>query len=430
MNKVMKKLFFFLIICLTLFGSCKKDEPVTGVTPAMARDTLYYIMKQWYYWYNLIPTVTKADYKDPYELLEAMRYKTLDRYSFVADYDEINAEMAGAFVGHGFRIGLDKDSIARIVLIYKNSPLYAEGVRRGWIVKKINNVDLAPLLLDKDRTAYNNLIGASTAGVTNTFLFKKPDGTEVTITSTKKSFTINTVISYDTLQLKSGMTGHIVFEKFIEPSANELKTAFAFFKTHNVTDLILDLRYNLGGYFDIAQQLASYIAGNGKTGNVFAKIEYSDKNTGYNRSFPFISTSYSLSLPRLVVITSRMTASASESVMNGLKPYLTVVSTGDTTDGKPTGMNAWPCGKKYWFYPVTCRIVNSLGEGDFYDGIPPDKLTSDDITHDFDDRNEECLKEAIRYLETGAFSGKGAENFRRSVQFSEKPSLINNTFLK
>jgi len=117
-------------------------------------------------------------------------------------------------------------------------------------------------------------------------------------------------------------------------------------------------------------------------------------------------------------------------VMNGLKPYLTVVSTGDTTDGKPTGMNAWPCGKKYWFYPVTCRIVNSLGEGDFYDGIPPDKLASDDITHDFDDRNEECLKEAIRYLETGAFSGKGAENFRRSVQFSEKPSLINNTFLK
>ena len=60
------------------------------------------------------------------------------------------AEMQGTFVGHGFRIGLDDADNARIALIYTGSPLYAEGVRRGWIVKKINDTDIAPILISRD----------------------------------------------------------------------------------------------------------------------------------------------------------------------------------------------------------------------------------------------------------------------------------------
>ncbi len=433
----MKKLFLLLIIFLTLFGSCKKDEPEpvikpepVEVTPAMARDTLYYIMRQWYLWSSLIPSVTKENYSDPYELLEAMRYKPRDVWSFVAGYDELNAEFAGTFVGHGFRIGLDKDSKVRIAMIYKNAPLYAEGVRRGWIVKQINNIDLAPIFLTNDNEAYSSLIGPATAGITNTFLFETPDGEEVTISSTKKSFTINSVILYDTLHLKSGkIAGHLVFESFIKISENELKTAFAFFKANNVQELILDLRYNQGGYFYISQQLASYIAGNGKAGSVFTTFKYNSKNSTYNESYPFTTTSYSLALPRLIVITSPITASASEVVINGLKPHLNVVIAGDTTDGKPTAMDGWPCAEKYWFYPVTCETVNSLGEGGFYDGFYPDKTALDDITHDFDNRDEGCLQEAILYLETGSFSDKKASGFSSFQPFSERPSWMNNTFI-
>src|SRR4030043_1928906 len=137
----MKKLFPLLLIMLIVFASCRKEDPHPAgneVTPAMARDTLYYIMKQWYYWYNLMPSVTKENYADPYDLLEALRYTEIDKWSFVADYEEFVAEMEGTFVGHGFRIGLDKSLNARIAMIYNNSPLYQEGVRRGWIVKKIN----------------------------------------------------------------------------------------------------------------------------------------------------------------------------------------------------------------------------------------------------------------------------------------------------
>jgi Periplasmic protease len=435
----MKRTIFFFVILMLITGSCKKTEPITDttVTAAQARDTLYYIMKQWYYWYNMteptnVTSVTKDNYDDPYKLLEAMRYKALDKWSFIADYDEFLAEMQGTFVGHGIRVGIDDGSLARIAMIYNNSPLYTSGVRRGWIIKKINGTDLAPIIIANDATAYNNAFGPSTAGWTNTFLFQKPNGRDTTIASAKSSFTINSVLVYDTLHLKTGaIAGHLVFESFIEPSENELKTAFAYFKARNVTKFILDLRYNSGGYLYIAQELASYLAGNSLAGTTYAKLSYNDKMQSANSTYTFITTNSPTPLSEVVVITTRLTASSSESVMNGLKPHMTVVSVGDTTDGKPVGMNGWPCGEKYFFWPITFKLVNSAEQGDYFAGIPPDKIATDDITHDFSDRNEKCLKEAILYLETGAFSsGKGADKFSRSAMFGEKPAWMNNTFVQ
>ncbi|MFZ0280901.1 MAG: S41 family peptidase [Bacteroidales bacterium] len=434
----MKKLILFTTVIIALVSSCKKEDPPPVdenpvLTDAMARDSLYYLMKQWYYWVDSMPAVTKENYSDPYKLMDAMRFQPRDRWSFVADYNEFVAEMQGTFVGHGFRIGLDNADVARIALIYSKSPLYAQGVRRGWIVEKINDVEIAPLLKSGDGTAYSNLIGPGTAGISNKFLFKKPDNTEVTITSAKSSFTLNSVILYDTLHLTAGkIAGHIVFESFIEPSEAELTTAFAYFKANGVTDLILDLRYNSGGYLYIAQQLASYIAGNTPANSVnFASLTYNRMRTSENTTFKFISTPSPLSLTRLAVISTRLTASASEAVMNGLDPLMDVVSIGDTTNGKPTGMNGWEVGKKYFFWPVTFKIVNRDGKGDYFGGIAPARIVSDDITHDFDDRNELCLKEAIHYLETGSVTSKsirGISPFYRHARFSEKPSWMDNGF--
>jgi C-terminal processing protease CtpA/Prc len=426
----MKRLLILILIILPFLGSCKKEVDAPEITPEQARDSLYFLMKSVYYWYKVMPSVDRENYANPYTLMEAMMYKPLDRWSFVADYDEFMAEMKGGFVGHGIRIGLDNTDQVRIVMIYKNSPLYAEGVRRGWIIKKINDIDLAPIMISHDAVAYNNAFGPSSTTVTNKFLFQKPDGNDITISSKKASFTINSVILYDTLHLSTGVTGHLVFESFIEPSVQELRTAFAFFNVNGVKDLIVDLRYNSGGYLYVAQDLASYIVGNGHTETNFATIEYNDKYQAYNQSFKFVTTSYPLSLSRVIFITSRLTASASEDVMNGIAPQMAFVSIGDTTGGKPMGSLGFPCGKKYIFSPITSKVTNSLGQGEFFDGFAPDKIAIDDIAHDFDDRNEKCLNEAIRYIETGTFSAKGGEAFRRSVQFSEKPSWMNNTFVQ
>jgi carboxyl-terminal processing protease len=426
------KLLFIVLLAVSLFTSCKKDNvtPAVTLTPAMARDSLYDIMNSWYYWNDVMPAVNKDNYADPYLLMEAMRYKALDRWSFVADYNEFMAQMQGSFVGHGFRIGLDDTDTARIAMIYSGSPLYSKGVRRGWIVKKINDTEVAPILLSQDGTAYSDLIGPSQAGVTNKFLFKTPEGKDSTIISTKASFTINSVLLADTLHLSTGVTGHIVFESFIEPSEGELADAFSYFAANGVTDLILDLRYNGGGYLYIAQELASYIAGNTNHGNDFIKLIYNSIHQDQNITFPLLSTPYPLSLSKIVVITTRETASASECVMNGLAPYMSVISIGDTTNGKPVGMNGGDIGKKYFIAPVTFKDVNKNDDGDFFEGIAPQSLVADDITHNFNDRNELCLRAAISYLETGSLATtKSLTQFHRYPQFSEKPKWMKNAFV-
>ncbi len=427
----MKKLLVFPLILLTLFTSCKKDNgsssSSTTVTAQMAKDSVYYTMNNWYYWYKLMPTVNKDNYSDPYAILDAMMYKTLDKWSFVEDYNTFVAEMEGTFVGHGFRIGLDDSLNARIAMIYLNAPLYASGVRRGWIVKTINGTALAPILEANDETAYSNLIGASVAGITNVFVFRKPNGVDTTISSTKASFTVNSVILCDTLHLSNGkVVGHLVLDSFILPTTAELTTAFEYFNSVGVTDLVLDLRYNTGGYLDIAQGLASYIGGNtlSANGDLFAQLTYNDKQQAYNTAFLFQTSLYPLGLSRIVIITTRLTASASEAVVNGLKPFLNVVSVGDTTYGKPVGMNGWAFGEQYVFYPITFKLVNADGQGDYFAGLPPNKVVSDDITHDFSDKNELCYQEAIHYLEYGSVSSKSYMPFSRHANFSEKPKWM------
>jgi len=186
-----------------------------------------------------------------------------------------------------------------------------------------------------------------------------------------------------------------------------------------------------GGYLDIAQTLASYIAGDSKAGTIFAKLSYNDKHPEANASIFFKTTASSLGMTRMAVITSRSTASASEDVINGLKPFVNIVTIGDTTNGKPTGMNGWDIGlvHKYYVFPVTFKVVNSLNQGEFFDGFFPAKVLADDIAHDWSDRNEACLKEAIHYMETGSVSTKGVTSFKRYPQFSEKPEWMNNAIV-
>jgi len=414
--------------------SCKKNSKTSIVAPTAdeeARDYLYDAMNEYYFWYNLMPTVVKTDYTNPYDLLEAMRYKTLDRWSFVETYDEYVAETTGTFVGHGISLGLDASNQVRIAEIYQGSPLYTSGVRRGWIVKKLNGTDLAPIFIARNGTAYNQLIGASTAGITNTFLFQTPAGKDTTISSTKTSFTLNTVIAADTLHLKSGITGHLVFDQFIPPSNAELYNAFSYFFANNITDLIVDLRYNGGGDLSVLTNMASYVAGASKASTPFLKLTFNDKNTSHNVTYNFNTVNFPMNLSRMVVITTRGTASASEDFINGLKPGINITTIGDTTNGKPVGMIGIQYKSSYMYWPISFSLVNSQNQGDFYKGFAPAKYVADDITHDWSDRNEACLSEAIYFLEHGNVSGRSLQvnQPQKPVIFNEKPTRNNNVYI-
>jgi carboxyl-terminal processing protease len=437
----MKKIILITVLLIPLVYSCKKESDST-TEPTMeekARDGLYDLMKVMYFWYDKIPTIKVSDYQGPEDILEAMRYLPKDKWSFVANYDDFMASMEGSFVGHGIRMGLDSSNkVVRVISLYEGSDLWPKGVRRGWIIKEINDTPIAPIFISGDNTAYNNLMGPATAGITNKFLFVKPDDTEVTYSSTKSSFTINSVTVSTILDLTSGKTGYLCFESFIEPSEEELNEAFADFKANNITDLIIDLRYNGGGYMSIAQQLASLVMGAADTTKVCYKLKYNSLvENDWNESYKFTRTASPLGLNRVVFITTGNTASASEVVINSLKPYITVMLVGTTTHGKPAGMNLWgfpfPTSSnqnpdyQYVFAPITFEYANASDEGGFYNGMTPDVLANDDITRDFGDPLELSLKAAIALLE--GTKASSAIPVRSNPIYSEGKQLPDNLFI-
>jgi C-terminal processing protease CtpA/Prc len=431
----MRKILLIAALIIPLLSGCKKDtDPVEGSTIAeRARDGLYYLMQVLYFWNDKMPTVKVSDYDGPEDILDALRYRPKDVYSRIMTYDAFMAFIQGSAEGiHGFSAGLDSDNLVRIVSLYENSDLWPRGVRRGWILRKVNGTDLAPIFINAvttgDWSAYDNLMGPATVGLTNTFLFQKPDGTEVTYSSKKASFAINSVTAYDVLDLPSGKTGYLCFKSFIDPSIDELNEAFDFFKANNVTDLIIDLRYNLGGDMAVAQHLASLVMEAADTTKICYKLNYNQTvSAEWNETVNFSKTDSPLGLDRAVFITTRSTASASEVVINSLKPYIPVSLVGDTTFGKPVGMNVFgfpfPTTRvpepdyKYIFLPITFEFVNASDEGGFYDGMVPDVLANDDITRDFGDPEELSLKAAIAVLE--GTKAASAVPFRRSITRSE-----------
>lgn len=436
----MKKILIISLLMVAVLG-CKKDPPEPAdvyTAEESARDGLYDLMKYVYLWYNTMPTVKVADYDGPEKILEALRYKEKDNWSFVTDYESFMASMQGSFVGHGIRLSLDAANNVRVVSLYEGSDLWPKGVRRGWIVKEVNGTPIAPIFISGNNNAYNTLMGPATAGITNTFKFGKPDGTEVTYSATKASFTINSVTASKILDLASGKTGYLAFETFIDPSEQELNDAFADFKANNVTDLIIDLRYNTGGYMDIAQQLSSLVLTWNDTTKVCYKLTYNNLvGPEWNESYNFVRTVSPLGLDRVVFITTRSSASASEVVINSLLPYVDVTIVGDTTHGKPAGMNIWgypfPSASvpnpdyKYVFAPITFEYLNSMDQGRFYEGIAPDVKAADDITRDFGDPQEASLKAAIGVLE--GTKAATALPVRRNRVWSEGNQLPTELFL-
>jgi hypothetical protein len=191
----------------------------------------------------------------------------------------------------------------------------------------------------------------------------------------------------------------------------------------------VDLRYNGGGDLTVLQKLAAHIAGPAKFGKPFLTLTHNEQQTAMNQTYNFGTVTSAVSVNKMIVITTRMTGSASEDLINGLKPFIDVKTLGDTTNGKPVGMYGFKHGVTYMFWPISFSLVNTAGEGEFYDGFAPEKYVQDDITHDWGNRNESCLKEAIYYIENGTVSSKSAYNYRHSVIFSEGPKRMNDAYL-
>lgn len=395
----LKRIGMIGVFLLVALAGCRDDDmpgPDVNREEGAIQD-VYAIMKEWYLWNDELPDLNLSEFDTPQEVMEALRKNPIDRWSFIEDaetYDQLFDQ--GKYEGYGVRFAWEDDNTLRIAFVYKDSPFYEAGVRRGWKVNKINGQAAA------------NLTGSLSAA-TNAFEFESPEGTLLQQTFTKEEIDINTVLHSSVIPVNNIKAGYLVFNSFLQTSETELKAVFEEFQAAGISDLILDMRYNGGGRVNIAEYLASNIIGPAGSGKNFIEYVHNENKTEYNRTHTFIESTLPLNLTRLIVIASESTASASELIVNGLKPFMDIIIVGDDTHGKPVGSYSFnDRDKKYAINPISFAITNEDGEGYYFDGLKADVYVPDGLARDFGDPEESQLKEALFFIENGSFSISGS----------------------
>lgn len=398
-------LFIVLLAFLplsVLLNSCNKEEDQPQLNEE--NEAFYEAMKEWYYWTDNIPNINPSSYSTIFDVLEAIVYKPLDRWSFIADWDEFYAYINNTeFVGYGVGFGRDNQGKTRINFIYNNVPMYDEGVRRGWILEAVNGNVITP------ETNISSLLGPNQPGVNNDFLFTASDGSEVSFSLEKEVLAVNTVLHHEVIEQGGLKVGYLVLQNFSGSTKQELADVFQFFSEEQIDDLILDLRYNGGGLTSVAQQLSSLIAGSELAGEPFARYYYNANKQDRNRTEFFTQEAGSLGLDRLVVIATGASASASEMVINGLKPYMDVYIVGSDTYGKPMGADVLRFNEVWAVAPITISVKNADDEGEFFDGIPADIPANDGLSFDFGDLEEPSLQQSLAFLTSGITKGEALQ---------------------
>lgn len=357
------------------------------------------VLDEYYLWYRELPRANPANYPSPQAYLEAVRYRPLDEtFSYITSRAANEAFYGESqFVGFGFSTQITEREM-RVLQVFPESPAAESGMARGDRILEVDGRSVGDLI---DDGTINSAFGASTPGVTSTIFVRSRGGEERRSTLTKRVVTIPTVSLTRTFQVDGRTVGYLFFRNFVEPSTAALNEAFAALREAGATELVVDLRYNGGGLVDVAVHLAGLIGGVPMQGRVFATYQHNDRNTSLDTTLRFPDAPpQTLNLSRLVVITTRGSASASELLINSLRPHLPVVVIGDATYGKPVGQYGFTFCDKV-LAPVAFALVNAEGNGDFFGGIPPDCRAADDVEHDLGAADEASLSEALHFIATG-----------------------------
>lgn len=368
-------------------------------------EWIYNQMNHHYFWYTEMPDSSNLDFtQEPPEFFKSIK-SPHDRFSWCEPNSNYKGENASV-PAWGFEYQPYKDKkglpIGRILYVTSET-LKKEGMKRGdWVY--ISSSSANEIRIQKGWIDQGVFIGGETILYTN----------KIT-----KSSPLAPTIPLDSIYLVNGRRiGYVIYDAF-EANTDVIQIAIKF-KNKGIDDLILDLRYNLGGYVATAEYLASEIIPQEALGKVYQKQRYNDKITREDKGalengykYVYFHTGYNiasrnLNLPRIVILTTENTASASECTIIGLRPYMQVVTIGTSTHGKDVGSYTLADNRyKYQLQPITFRYYNALNDSTPESGIPPTIRVNDDLNHERGDTREALLEAALAYL-SGATPAKSS----------------------
>jgi C-terminal processing protease CtpA/Prc len=310
-----------------------------------------------------------------------------------------------------------------VSFVYENAPAGLDGWERGWEIIEING---RPIASYRSANGYNFNLGENVPGVSNTFTFKLPDGSTTTRTNVKAEYQANSVLHREIKEIGASKVGYWVYNSFkvspdVSPNRSlEVEETLAYFDDGGIDELILDLRYNGGGSVDVAEQILNALIPASEDGKLMYTNALNEDKANFNEVFQFSKTG-NLELDRLIVITSRGSASASELLINCLDPYIEVVLVGESTYGKPVGsfplsqFNEVLSQNQVELVPITFAIANAAGNAAYYQGFPVTIPSSDNPAFNWGDPKENNLASALTFIQYGDRSPTSRKQFQRNT---------------
>ncbi len=427
------KYLSFLLFFGSLLTSCFDDnDDVPGIaSTAEVNDFIWKGMNVFYLYKADVADLADDRFSSDQEYTDFLRgypspeaifddlQSNVDQFSFlVDDYVALEQAFDGITRNNGMEFGLVRypdnptNVFGYVRYILPGTDAEVKGLKRGDIFNSIDGTQITDQNFSQLLAPDSYTIGLATF-----------DGTQVTPTDTSISLTKvqykeNPVFIVKTFDIGGNAVGYLMYNSFTADFDEELNATFAQFQSENVTDLVLDLRYNGGGSVTSAIDLSSMITGQ-FNGQVFTTEEWNaDRQEEFGSTNLFgnqIRTGAainSLNLSRVYVLTTRSSASASELVINGLDPYIQTIKVGDTTRGKFQAsitlydtenygrQGAEVAGHTYAMQPLVLKSINSAGVTDYFNGFAPEILVEEDFSNlgILGNTDEPLLKAALNHI--------------------------------
>ncbi|WP_158800526.1 S41 family peptidase [Pedobacter sp. L105] len=498
------------LVIIIGISSCKKNKeetantsttsPTSGTPKQLTLDSLFLYAKQIYLWNDAIPdyatfnprkysskSLDLDNYNDELYAISQLKINPLTnqpyeyygdgfpKYSFIDDLTQANpsasANLKSADVdteGNGNDVGIrpiyylegstSGAYILFITAVYPGSPAAAAGVQRGWVITSVNGTAVVGKDYDTEHAAIDAAIAGNSVTISG---YNYVDNVPFTKTLAKASYKSSPVYASSVITRSGTKIGYLAFARFSAltnsdaPSDVNLDPVFSNFSGQGITDLVVDLRYNGGGYINTAEYLADLIAPssvagkkmyseiynatmqagkatilanqpalgsdgkvqykNGSSGAIYTLADESYATTDPSNNASFTKKGSLNTITNVVFIVSGNTASAAELLINVLRPYVNVQIVGSTTYGKPVGFFPIVLQNRYQVYMSLFQTENANGFGGYYSGfVPagtgtfgiPGIAMDDDPTYPFGDEREADLSASLNLLVPGSTSNQ------------------------
>jgi C-terminal processing protease CtpA/Prc len=375
-------------------------------------------MKSDYLWADELPAnINPADYTSSADVLEKLRVPQ-DKFSNIADAQRTSDFFSGRLIGFGFNFQYEGDNI-RLYLVQPNSPAFNAGLRRSDLITQIEGKSPGQWRAEDN---IDEAFGPSEVGVQRTFAITRSDGSTVTQLVTKGQYDLAYVPASGLFTQGNRKIGYINFYSYADPGVQPWNDTLRSLVAQGAQDLIVDLRFNGGGLIATAATVGSALGTSSLDNRIMTSLTFNAQNSGGNRTFYFDTHPQAGQFENLVWLTSSGTCSASEAMIQGIKPFRSSIRIGEATCGKPYGFTP-PTFNDKVFNITSFRLSNADNETDYVDGLAPDCVVIDTGLGQLGQADEVLTAAALSYLSTGSCPVGAADTTTKSTDRNNRMQL-------